>query len=171
MQKSAISVHVDRYSFIFSDFDPRPFSQRTLSEDFLREVKRFTLETKTGLLELRFLVPEKQRSQQIEGVIKKRLKEHFKNHALELRKEKHEIVRNGIIVATVGFGALAAATFIAYSKEISLLKTALLIVLEPVGWFSFWYALDSIFYGLKEKKSESEFNDKMSKAEIVFESY
>ena len=36
----SISLWIDSYDDIFSDFDPRPFSARNISDDFLYEVKK-----------------------------------------------------------------------------------------------------------------------------------
>ena len=35
-----ISLILESYTDIFSDFDPRPYDQRTLSDDFLLECKK-----------------------------------------------------------------------------------------------------------------------------------
>jgi hypothetical protein len=35
-----ISIWLDSYNDIFSDFDSRPFSERTVSDDFLSEVRK-----------------------------------------------------------------------------------------------------------------------------------
>ena len=37
LQQSEISLLLDSYDDIFSDFDPRPYNQRALSQDFLAE--------------------------------------------------------------------------------------------------------------------------------------
>ena len=35
LKKGEISLLLDSYTGIFSDFDPRPYAERTLSDDFL----------------------------------------------------------------------------------------------------------------------------------------
>lgn len=40
LEMSEISIWLDNYDDIFSDFDPRPYSQRSLSDDFLAEAKK-----------------------------------------------------------------------------------------------------------------------------------
>ena len=44
LEKTQISLWLDDYADIFSDFDPRPFSQRALSDDFLNEAKKVVRE-------------------------------------------------------------------------------------------------------------------------------
>ncbi|MBK6275849.1 MAG: hypothetical protein IPF58_14690 [Saprospirales bacterium] len=38
-----ISIWLDAYDDIFSSFDSRPLSERTVSDDFLSEVKKFVM--------------------------------------------------------------------------------------------------------------------------------
>ena len=78
LQKSEVSLWIDHYDDIFSDFDPRPYSQRGLSDDFLIEAKKFIKEKASGSFELIFLVPELMRKPESEGIIKKRLNDFSK---------------------------------------------------------------------------------------------
>ena len=58
---SEISILLDNYDDIFSDFDPRPYSERSLSDDLLNEARKASRDKNTGRLELRFLISEKMR--------------------------------------------------------------------------------------------------------------
>ena len=87
LAESEISLILDSYDDIFSDFDPRHFSERALSDDFLIEAKKAARD-KAGVYELRFLVPKQQRNFEHEHLIRMRLKEHFKKH---YRKIQHKI--------------------------------------------------------------------------------
>ncbi|PIU76093.1 hypothetical protein COS75_00785, partial [Candidatus Pacearchaeota archaeon CG06_land_8_20_14_3_00_35_12] len=78
LQMSEISLWLDHYDDIFSDFDPRPFSQRALSDDFLLEAKRASKEKISGAIEMQFLIPHDKRNKELENTIKKRLHDHFK---------------------------------------------------------------------------------------------
>ena len=83
-----ISLWLDTYEDIFSDFDPRPLGQRALSDDFLSEAKRAIRERKEGSFELHLLIPTTQRSSATEAVVRKRLREHFTKHATRLAGER-----------------------------------------------------------------------------------
>ena len=61
LQMSEISLWLDTYDDIFSDFDPRPYSQREMSEDFLKEISRRYLEGKHGRFEVHFTIPSSER--------------------------------------------------------------------------------------------------------------
>ena len=56
LQLSEISLIIDTYDDIFSDFDPRPYSQRALSDDFLLEARKASKDKVSGTFELNFLV-------------------------------------------------------------------------------------------------------------------
>jgi len=168
LEKSQISIWLDTYDDIFSDFDPRPFSVRALSDDLLVEAKKAVREKKEAL-ELRFLIPQAERKPEQEAIIKKRLHEHFRKHRNILEKEIKGTIRKGIFLAFFGFVLMAAATFLAYTQK-KMLSTFLRVLFEPAGWFSIWFGLEQIFYKAGEKKPDLEFYKKMSKVEITFSS-
>ena len=171
LAKSEVSLWLDTYDDIFSDFDPRPYDQRALSVDFLDEAKRATREMRQGL-QLRFLIPTNVRNTEQEELIKKRLRDHFRKHAVELEKESANILRNGVGFAILGFALLVIASYVSFSQNgESFLFTLLIVVLEPAGWFTAWFGLEELFYKRESKQPEIAFNQKMGQAEILFESY
>ena len=52
-----ISIWIDSYSDMFSDFDPRSFSERTISNDFIAQLKKVSRDTKGKVSVLKLLVP------------------------------------------------------------------------------------------------------------------
>lgn len=166
-----ISLWLDRYEDIFSDFDPRPFSERALSVDFLDEAKRASREKK-GNISVNLLIPLYIRDLKKEITIKKRLKEHFKKHYTEVHEEYKKVLRRGFAFVISGIVLMFIATFILFTfKDSSLLTTFLVILLEPGGWFLFWEGLDLIIFESKKKKPSLDFYKKMSRAFIEFDSY
>ncbi|MEM4271624.1 MAG: hypothetical protein QXD13_00845 [Candidatus Pacearchaeota archaeon] len=172
LAKSEISLILDNYNDIFSSFDPRPYSQRALSVDFLDEAKRATREARPGEFELRFLLPLSKRKTEVENTIKKRLKEHFKRHHEILEKDRGKIVRQGIYFICTGliFMFVAAYILFAYQNK-GLFLYFLVVLLEPGSWFLFWEGLDLIIFEAKKVKPDLEFYRKMVNAEIVFHHY
>ncbi len=171
LAKAEISVLLDTYDDIFSDFDPRPYSQRAISDDFLSEAKRATMD-REGNFHLRFLIPKKMRNLNEEHLIKKRLREHFRKHAILLEQEIKKTRRGGIFMALLGAALLILATLIAHFFEYkNIFFTFLLILLEPAGWFTAWTGLDQLYYTVNEKKPDYIFYEKMTRAEITFISY
>lgn len=172
LQMSEISLILNEYQDIFSDFDPRPYSQRSLSDDFLGEVKKASkVKTTNEEIELKFLIPENIQQESHESIIKKRLHEYFRKHYGMLRKEVEEIRRKGILLAITGFALMMLATYIHALESKELPMVFLITVTEPAGWFTVWFGMEQIFYTSAQKKDDLEFYEKMAKAKISFVSY
>ena len=86
-----ITIQLDTYDDIFSDFDPRPYSSRALSEDFIKEIKRHYMEDKRGRFEVHFTIPASERNIGDEGLIKKRLRMLLKRKLLPLFKSSKTV--------------------------------------------------------------------------------
>jgi hypothetical protein len=169
---SEISLWLDTYDDIFSDFDPRPYSQRALSDDFLSEVKRASRDKGFGPIEINFLIPANQKNPYHEALIKKRLKDHFKHHHDDLHKEKNGIYKQGAIFMAVSVVLMLGASYLLYQQENSgFLINFLVILLEPAGWFLFWEGLYQIIFESKEINPDLHFYEKMTRAKITFMSY
>jgi hypothetical protein len=168
---SKITLHINDYTGIFSDFDPRPYSKKALSDDFLIEAKRAAKDRPDENLELIFLMHKKKRRIAIENEVKKRLKNHFKKHYFLLGNELKHIRRKAIIIVFIGFLLMVLATYIAYMGYKDFEFYLLRIVFEPAGWFSVWFGLDQLFYSSKEKLPDYNFYKKMAKVDIKFMNY
>ncbi len=171
LSMSEISLWLDTYDDLFSDFDPRPYSKRAMSIDFLDEVKRASREKATGQIELKFLIPEKVRSIDEESKIKRRLHDHFKKQEDQLCIDIKKAVKGGVIMASIGFFLLSLAVIVELYLQSKLFSAIMLTLFEPSGWVMIFYGFDQVFYGSKAKKQELEFYSKMSKADISFMAY
>jgi hypothetical protein len=164
-----ISLKLANYDDIFSDFDPRPYSERALSVDFLGEAKRASIDKPSGEIELRLMVPKKSRNLKIEEVIKKRLRSHFERHAKKIKLQNKKILRNGSIFTASGIGIMLIATFTLFGYSQSNIFTHFLTILfEPAGWFLFWEGLDQVVFESKKTNPELEFYQKMTNSDINF---
>lgn len=171
LKLSEVSIWLDTYDDIFSDFDPRPYSQRSLSDDFLAEVKKATREKTSGRIELRFLIPQDKRNLNDEAVIRRRLHEYFKKQYFKIEREVKKTRNRSILGVFAGFILMASASYISTVAERDLFYNMLRVLIEPGGWFITWFSLDQLFYSSSQKKQELNFYQKMSKAEIAFISY
>lgn len=171
LQMSEISLLINDYTDIFSSFDPRPYSQRALSGDFLAEAHKASRDKDTKI-ELKLLLPKKKRDAHKETVIKERLKGHFEKHLHLIQKEKTNMIKEGVIFVMIGMILMLIATFILfkYAKKDFLLNF-LIIILEPGGWFLFWEGLNQIIFESRKTRAKLEFYRKMSRCEITFLSY
>lgn len=169
LQMSRISLWIDTYDDIFSDFDPRPYSQRAMSDDFLREAKYASREKTSGKIELTFLIPEEKRNHELESVIRKRLHEHFRKHADMLAKEIRTIRLHGTQMSLCGFILLAVSSYVIWkSNGESYWSTLLRVITEPAGWFLSWEGLNLIVFASKQKIADLEFYRKMAGCDIEF---
>ncbi len=171
LQMSEISLLVNDYEDIFSDFDPRPYSQRALSGDFLSEAHKASRD-KDDKIELKLLMPKKKRDVRKESIIKVRLLGHFEKHFVMLKKEKTNMIKEGVLFILVGVMLMLIATFILFKyHDKDFLLNFLIILLEPGGWFLFWEGLNLVIFESKKTKPKLEFYRKMSRCEITFLSY
>jgi ribonuclease P protein component len=164
-----ISLRLTDYNDIFSSFDPRPYSERALSVDFLDEARRASIDKPSGEIELRLMLPKKHRNAEKEEVIKRRLRAHFERHVTKLKGKHGRIVRNGSLSIAFGIVIMFLASFILfkYSQD-SLFMNFLIILFEPAGWFLFWEGLDQVIFESKKVKPEMEFYRKMANSDIIF---
>ncbi len=173
-ETSEIMLRINEYGDIFSDFDIRPYSKRSLSFDFLEEVKRAALDKEEGGVELTLHAPEKAREESKETVIKERLVSHFRRHYHLLLKEKRRMLKIGWSMVVFGVIFMIVATMIIFEDPAhNLLLSFLVVFLEPAAWFLLWEGMDQVIFSSKKNNSELYFYRKMSdsRAQIHFKSY
>ncbi len=168
-----ISLRLEHYDDIFSDFDMRPYSRRALSVDFLGEIKRASHD-KAGNVELVLFVPEKDRSESHEATIRERLSGHFKKHHLLLAQDRSRIMKFGLSMVALGIISMVGAALIHFhSENDNLLTSFLLVFLEPAAWFLLWEGMDQIVFESKRINPELHFYRKMTSTHghVHFKSY
>ena len=172
LQMSEISLILDTYDDLFSDFDPRTLDKRALSDDLLVEIKRATREKKSGVIELNFLIPSEQRKGDKETIIKKRLREYFKRHYDSVLKEISTIRFKGTVMILVGiFLSIIAAVFVYPNESNNIMNNVILVLIEPAAWFTIWEGANKVFDGWKYESSDLEFYKKMIRCEVSFTGY
>jgi hypothetical protein len=171
LKEGNVSLILDSYHDIFSSFDPRLFSERALSDDFLMECKRAVRDKvdDDSAWELRLMVPSNKRSLSDESRIRIRLKSHFDKHYVEKLKEIKSVKREGIMWFFLGAVFIFFATLL-YNKE-GFLFNMIQIMLEPAGWFTFWEGLGKVFIHAREKEPEMKFYKKMAHSKVTFIGY
>ena len=115
LREGNISLILNDYDDIFSDFDPRAYSERSLSDDFLYECKK-AVRDKDEEFELRLLVPKSKRNVYHEAKIRKRLKDYFQKHAIEKEEEVKKVTRAGIVMAIIGFILMIGSAALVFTK-------------------------------------------------------
>ena len=171
LSKSELSIWLDEYDDIFSDFDPSPYSDRTLSDDFLHEIKKRIHESDTGKIQLKLLLPESRRNKEKETIIVRHLHAHFKQEALQFSANKKKMKTNGWLLTCAGLIIMIFAAWLVYNSAKHFLTSILRVITEPAGWFLVWTGLEQVFYKSKTMNADLNFFENMSKSEISFWSY
>jgi len=171
LSKAELSIWLDTYDDIYSDFDSRPYSERSLSDDFINEAKKMAKEKSSGTIVLKLLLPSNQRVKITEGVIVKSLHAHFHRLARVLGDEMTQIRKRGIMLTVFGLFIMIVTALLLNLPQKNFPLNALQIILEPAGWFLAWTGLDQFFYVARRKKPEFEFMSRMAHASIEFLSF
>lgn len=163
-----ISIWLDTYDDIFSDFDYRPFSDKALSDDFIDELQKVYREKEEVVNEVKLFLPEDQRNSEDEKIITKRLHTHFTNNHLQYKDLSRKLLRKGVLFTLFGIIMMLIASYVSSLHSEILIINALLVIFEPAGWFLLWSGLDIIFDIAKQNKKELDFYSKLSKSKISF---
>jgi len=168
-ESSEIRFGIKTYDDVFSDFDPRPISQRGLSEDFLVEAKRASMVKDASRIDFIFTVPKNIRDLKKEARISERLKKYFRKHYELLQKEKDKIVNQGIWFLIFGIIVMFAATFLTFKYEGNNFITSFFTVLfQPAGWWLFWEGCQLLVFDSKKDNPNIEFHKRMASTSIRF---
>ncbi len=164
-----ISIAIDTWDDIFSDFDPRPLSIRALSEDFIAELKKRYHETRKGNFLVTIYAPSSLKNAESEKAVIQRLKKHFKHRAMQRQKELNRIRRRGLFFVIMGICFLGFLTIITYFQLYRELTIEILgIILMPLGWFGIWEGFSKIVDTSPMFIQEEILFNKLSKANYQF---
>jgi hypothetical protein len=167
---NTISIALDNYDDIFSDFDPRAISERDLSEDLIVELQRRHRENPRGKYEVVFHAPVSVVDKGVEKKVIQRIKRNFSLKFLQQIKLVNRLRLRGSIFLLSGTTSLAILTLITYSQRLDPLLVDLLgIVLMPLGWFGIWEGFSKIIDAPLPLQREAEVFKKFSKASYKFE--
>ncbi len=140
-----IGVVIDTWDDVFSDFDPRPLGERTVSGDFIDELKKRYKETQSGDFIITIYAPILLKNEESERMVINRLRKHFRYKFLQKKKVITIIRIRGLIFVIVGICSLSFLTLATYFKFISELALHIIsIILMPLGWFGIWEGLSKL---------------------------
>ncbi|MDP1747739.1 MAG: hypothetical protein Q8L90_19345 [Bacteroidota bacterium] len=171
LELAEVSILLDSYDDIFSDFDPSAYSERTLSDDFIFQVKKISGNKSRSKLSLKLLLPANMRNETDEKAIIKRLHSYFKNVHQVLGSEVKKTKTKGLTLTGIGIAIMVAASYISFMKPEKYPIHFLLVLFEPAGWFLLWTGLDLLVFSSKETKKDLDFYLRMIKSEIKFFTY
>jgi hypothetical protein len=163
-----LHIALDTYDDIFSDFDPSGYEHRILSDDFIKEMQKRYVETRKGDFEIHFSIPAIMRSQRIEALVKKRLKDYFQDQIRILDVEVEKRRNGGIVYFVLGFVLLLAIFYGESMYPTSNSAKVLATLITPLGWFGMWEGLDMYVRAPSKHEETIRFYSKFSKANYVF---
>ena len=164
-----VSLAIDNWDDIFSDFDPRPLSERALSEDFIFELKKRYRETRKGNYLVTIFAPVALKDEKSERGVIQRLKRHFKHRSLTRQRELNRIRTRGFLFVIIGIlflGFLTLSTYFRYFSELTI--EILGIIFMPLGWFGIWEGFSKIVDTSPIFMQEEILFGKLSRAEYRF---
>lgn len=163
-----ISLWLDSYDDIYSDFDSRNYQKRRISEDFVDELKasvKYQTERPDALV---LLIPHPLRNVELEQSIIKSFKSQM-NARENVLSEKAKKVRNrSLLMIVAGVIVMAAQTVISYKAPEGLFKSLMRILLEPGGWFLIWSGLDFLLYENRSVQREHAFYQHAGSLNVSF---
>ncbi len=172
LNKTEISLVLDTYDDIFSDFDPRPYNERALSEDFLTAAKRAARGRREEGMDLHLLIPKAVRNTAHEELIKQRLREYFKKHYRLLRKEYAGYRRHAMMLVLAGvIIGIVDAVVLSTINQAGILADLVGIILTPASWYSVWTGFDHLVVRPREDAAEEAFYRKLRETQISFTPY
>ncbi len=160
-----LSIWLDDYEEIFSDFDPRPYSQRVLSDDFFNEIKKLSLEDLPHKIELNLILENIQRDKKLEKIIIDRINGYFEYRYKETIKKNNRILKQSALFLILG-GLMI--TYIHYMHLKLGEYTLFLELIHPASWFLSWEALHLFVFEYLESKPFERFLGKVSNSKITF---
>lgn len=163
-----INIWLDSYDEMFSDFDPSSYTKRTISDDFVLQVRKVSQNKKQENTVLKLLLPESIRNKEVEEVISQRLHNHFILSNIRLLEEKKKTNHKGLLFTISGVSLMLLASYISFLNSETFYAHVLRILFEPAGWFMLWLGLDHLVYFPEKTKKEIKFYTRMAEAKIEF---
>ena len=171
LELAEISVLLDSYDDIFSDFDPSDYTERTLSDDFLNQVRKLSRNKAGKKASLKLLIPKVKSNVTLEKTITKRLHSYFKEEYQLLSVEIKKADRRDYLLSALGILMMVIASYISYMQPEKYHLHFLVVLFEPGGWFLLWSGLDRLIYSSKGSRKELGFFSKMIKSDVKFIAY
>lgn len=152
-----LSLLLDSYDDIYSDFDSRHYLKRRISEDFIEELKasmKYKPEHPDALI---LLLPSQLRDAEVEKPIVSSIKEQIKGRENVLNEKARRTRNRGLSMLTAGVLIMIADSLIFYRARTGYFVILLRIIMEPAGWFMIWNGLDFLIYEYRTIVKENAF--------------
>ncbi len=165
-----LSLWLDEYTDIYSDFDSRHYLKRRISEDFLNELKTALKykDEKSDVLVL--ILPKEKRDYKDEILIIESIKNFFTQQLSFYKTKSSKKLQNGIGLLVTGLLIMVTNSFFTMLNKHNFMLTTLKLVLEPAAWFLLWIGFDFLVYHFVDLNKEKRFFKTLSIMNIHFQS-
>lgn len=164
-----VEVALDKYSDIFSTWDPAPFKRRELDPDLELYLEGSSDEIPYRYpIELCFTLPSDKRNPHMEQEVRNGLKNSFVFKRYLLSKEIKQTNTRMVMYLFIGFGFLLAGTLLSHHFEGKLLLSLLADGLFIGGWVFIWEAVSLFFFTNRELYDRYRTYKRLQSAPVIF---
>ncbi len=170
-KKTEVIIPIDTIDDIYSDFDMRILTIRSLSTDFINEVKMQSEHTENDeAIEIKIIAPlsikETELTKKIQKLTKIRIKEYFDNEFFEIKYQRRTILTRSLIFITSGLACFFLFKYFSQFKFKNIWLVTLLELVTFFSWFATWSGIDR----LRERRSRRELSQsrRLSECTIQF---
>ncbi|MBE9140571.1 hypothetical protein IQ254_25790 [Nodosilinea sp. LEGE 07088] len=164
-----IEVALDRYTDIFSEWDPAPFKRRELDPDL-----QFYLETSADeiparyAIEVCFTLPPATRNDPMEQDVRVGLRNSVDFKLYLLRKEIRLINIRTLQYVMAGLGTLLVARLVSEPAELNLVTAVLTEGLFIGGWVFLWEAVSLFFFSNRDLYNRYRTYKRLRRSQVIF---
>lgn len=164
-----IEASLDRYTDIFSEWDPAPFKRRELDSDlqFYLESSADEIPTQHSI-EVCFTLPPGTRDEAMEQEVRAGLRNSLDFKIYLLRKEIKLINTRTLRYVLAGLGTLLVARLIAEPAEFNVVTSVLTEGLFIGGWVFLWEAVSLFFFSNRDLYHRYRTYKRLRGSQVIF---
>ncbi len=164
-----IEIALDRYSDIFSEWDPAPFKLRDLDPDLELYLEGCSDDIPFRYpVTLSFTIPKGIRDQNIEEQARNGLANSFMFKRYFLRKDREKTSTRTLLYILIGFAFLWVATIFPQQLAESVFPSIIVEGLFIGGWVFLWEAISLILFTYRGLAHRSRTYKRLQHSPIVF---
>lgn len=164
-----IEVALDRYTDIFSEWDPAPFKRRELDPDLQLYLEGSADEIPPKhAIEVCFTLPPGHRNAAMEQEVRRGLSNSVDFKLYLLRRDIKLINTRTFHYVLAGLGTLLVATLMAEPSEGSVVTSVLTEGLFIGGWVFLWEAVSLFFFSNRDLLNRYSLYQRFRRSQVIF---
>ena len=163
-----ISLWLDTYDDLYSDFDSRHYRKRRISEDFIEELKMSLKYREDPPRALALLLPAGSRDTTLEAAIQVNIEQQLLDRLTSLKLKVRKIARRAVLMLATGMALMTTCVVLQAKMDQVYLLALIRSLPEPAAWFMIWTGLDAFIYHYRKAVQEQSFYHTLSRLTIYF---